>query len=101
MTTIHPSMMPAMADDLAAYNMGVGLANRFASDSGWGTSVSFDITVRSPSGEIHVPSKVVGQLTNEEKATILGVLCQAQTRNVNTIIEKIKDRYGIMVEKRG
>lgn len=101
MTTIHPSMMPAMADDLAAYNKAVSLANQFASDSGWGINVSFDITVKSPSGETHVPSKVVGQLTNEEKATILDVLFQAQTRNVTALVEKIKERYGVEVEKRG
>lgn len=101
MTTIHPSMMPAMADDLTAYNNAVILANKFSSDRGWGTNVSFDITVNSPSGETPVPSNVVERLTSEEKAIILGVLQQAQTRNVNALIEKIKDRYGVEVEKRG
>ncbi len=101
MTTIHPSMMPAMADDLAAYNKAVGLANQFASDSGWGTNVTFDITVNSPSGKTSVPSNVVERLTNEEKSFILDVLFRAQTRNVNTLVEKLKEHYGVEVEKRG
>lgn len=100
-TTIHPSMMPAMADDLTAYNKAVVLLNQLSRDSGWGTNVSFDIAVKSPSGQTSVPSTVVDRLTNDERASILDILAKAQTRNITTLAEKLKDRYGVEVEKRG
>ena len=100
MTTIHPSMMPAMADDLAAYNKAVALADQFSSASGWGANVSFDITVKTPSNtDISVPHRTMVRLSTEDKKVILDILYRAQSQNINALVEKIKDHYGIEVEK--
>jgi len=100
MTKIHPSMVPAMTDDLQDYNDLISLADKLSSSTGWGASTKLHMEVFTPTSNMDGDgmNDVCNSLTGSEVSTILGILHTAQLRRIKICQEKIKDRYAIDVQ---